>query len=64
MDFLGLRNLDVIEDAVDIVRRSRGVELDVEALPLDDATYEMLRAGDSVGVFQLESEGCGTRSSR
>ena len=58
MDFLGLRNLDVIEDAVEIVKRSRGVDLDVENLPLDDAkTYEMLRAGDSVGVFQLESEG-------
>ena len=58
MDFLGLRNLDVIEDAVEIVKRSRGVELDVENLPLDDEkTYEMLRAGDSVGVFQLESEG-------
>jgi len=58
MDFLGLRNLDVIEDAVEIVGRSRGVELDVETLPLDDAaTYEMLARGDSVGVFQLESEG-------
>jgi len=58
MDFLGLRNLDVIEDAVAIIERSRGVELDVEKLPLDDArTYEMLTAGDSVGVFQLESEG-------
>ena len=58
MDFLGLRNLDVIEDAVDIVRRSRGVELDIEGLPLDDAkTFEMLARGDSIGVFQLESEG-------
>ncbi len=58
MDFLGLRNLDVIEDAVEIVKRSRGVDLDVENLPLDDEkTYEMLRDGDSVGVFQLESEG-------
>jgi len=58
MDFLGLRNLDVIEDAVEIVRRSRGVELDMERIPLDDArTYEMLSAGDSVGVFQLESDG-------
>ena len=58
MDFLGLRNLDVIEDAVEIVRRSRGVELDMEGIPLDDAkTYEMLSAGDSVGVFQLESDG-------
>jgi len=58
MDFLGLRNLDVIEDAVEIIGRSRGVEIDVEGLPLDDAkTYEMLARGDSVGVFQLESEG-------
>ncbi len=58
MDFLGLRNLDVIEDAVAIVERSRGESIDVEELPLDDeTTYEMLRRGDSVGVFQLESEG-------
>ena len=58
MDFLGLRNLDVIEDAVDIIERSRGKRIDVEKLPLDDArTYEMLTVGDSVGVFQLESEG-------
>jgi DNA polymerase-3 subunit alpha len=58
MDFLGLRNLDVIEDAVDIIQRSRGTEVDVEQLPLDDTkTYEMLTAGDSIGVFQLESEG-------
>ena len=58
MDFLGLRNLDVIEDAVDIIRRSRGVEIEMESIPLDDAkTYEMLARGDSVGVFQLESEG-------
>ncbi len=58
MDFLGLRNLDVIEDAVKFVERSRGEKIDVEQLPLDDEpTYEMLRRGDSVGVFQLESEG-------
>jgi DNA polymerase-3 subunit alpha len=58
MDFLGLRNLDVIEDAVDIIHRSRGVELEMERIPLDDAkTYEMLARGESVGVFQLESDG-------
>jgi DNA polymerase III subunit alpha len=58
MDFLGLRNLDVIEDAVEIVRRSRGVELDIAAIPMDDAkTFEMLSRGDGTGVFQLESEG-------
>ena len=58
MDFLGLRNLDVIEDAVEIIERSRGAQIDIEAMPLDDPkTYEMLSAGDSVGVFQLESDG-------
>ncbi len=58
MDFLGLRNLDVIEDAIDIIRRSRGVEIDIDKIPLDDPkTYEMLSRGDSIGVFQLESEG-------
>src|SRR4051794_8554529 len=58
MDFLGLRNLDVIEDAIDIIRRSRGEEVDMEAIPVDDAkTYEMLARGDSTGVFQFESEG-------
>ena len=58
MDFLGLRNLDVIEDALDILERSTGTRPDMATLPLDDpATYEMLGRGDSVGVFQFESEG-------
>jgi DNA polymerase-3 subunit alpha len=58
MDFLGLRNLDVIEDALDIVERSTGDRPDMATLPLDHApTYEMLARGDSIGVFQFESEG-------
>jgi DNA polymerase-3 subunit alpha len=58
MDFLGLRNLDVIEDALDIIERSTGQRPDMTTLPLDDpATYEMLSRGDSTGVFQFESEG-------
>jgi DNA polymerase III subunit alpha len=64
MDFLGLRNLDVIEDALDIIERSsaaadgEGGRPDMTTLPLDDArTYEMLARGDSTGVFQFESEG-------
>jgi DNA polymerase III subunit alpha len=53
MDFLGLRNLDVIDKAVELVGG-----LDVGSLPLDDrATYEMLARGDSMGVFQFESSG-------
>jgi DNA polymerase III subunit alpha len=58
MDFLGLRNLDVIEDALDIIERSTGSRPDMTTLPLDDPlTYEMLARGDSTGVFQFESEG-------
>jgi DNA polymerase III subunit alpha len=58
MDFLGLRNLDVIEDALDIVERSTGTRPDMGTLPLDDEkTYEMMAEGDAVGVFQFESEG-------
>jgi DNA polymerase III subunit alpha len=58
MDFLGLRNLDVIEDAVEIIERSRGERIDIEAIPMDDRrTYEMLARGDSIGVFQFESDG-------
>jgi DNA polymerase-3 subunit alpha len=58
MDFLGLRNLDVIEDAIEIIARSRGETIAMETIPLDDRkTYAMLAAGDSTGVFQFESEG-------
>jgi DNA polymerase III subunit alpha len=58
MDFLGLRNLDVIEDALDIVERSTGERPDMSTLPLDhEPTYQMLSEGDSIGVFQFESEG-------
>jgi DNA polymerase-3 subunit alpha len=58
MDFLGLRNLDVIEDALDIIERSTGERPNMATLPLDDGrTYAMMAAGDSVGVFQFESEG-------
>jgi DNA polymerase-3 subunit alpha len=58
MDFLGLRNLDVIEDATKIIERSRGERIDIKDIPLDDAeTSQMLSKGDSVGVFQFESDG-------
>jgi DNA polymerase-3 subunit alpha len=58
MDFLGLRNLDVIEDAVAIIERSRGERIDIKDIPLDDPkTFQMLSRGDSIGVFQFESDG-------
>ncbi len=55
MDFLGLRNLSVIERALDLIERSTGQRPDIDDVALDDeATLAMLRRGDSVGVFQLE----------
>ena len=56
MDFLGLRNLDVITDTVEMVRATRDPSFDIDRVPLDDpATYELLTRGDTIGVFQLES---------
>ena len=58
MDFLGLRNLDVIAGAEHIIRESGRPDFDLETVPLDDErTYSMLAAGDSEGVFQFESSG-------
>jgi len=55
MDFLGLRNLDVIEMALDLVEANTGCRPDIDAVPLDDEpTLEMLRRGESIGIFQLE----------
>ncbi|MGU3434140.1 DNA polymerase III subunit alpha [Actinomycetes bacterium M1A6_2h] len=55
MDFLGLRNLTVIGDALDNIKANRGIDIDLDALPLDDpATYELLSRGDTLGVFQLD----------
>ena len=56
MDFLGLRNLDVIEDTLDLIEEVHGTRPDIDAVALDDEpTYELLREGRSIGVFQLES---------
>ncbi|MGH2806060.1 MAG: DNA polymerase III subunit alpha, partial [Actinomycetota bacterium] len=58
MDFLGLRNLTVIDVTRENVTANQGVDIDVDGLDLaDDKVYEMLRRGDSDGVFQLESDG-------
>ncbi len=58
MDFLGLRNLTVINHCVKIIERSRGVKLDLQALTYDDKpTYQLLCDADTNGVFQLESDG-------
>ncbi len=55
MDFLGLRNLDVISDTVELIQTTRGIELDIDAVALDDpATYALLQRGEGIGIFQLE----------
>ena len=55
MDFLGLRNLTIIGDALENIKANRGVEVVLETLALDDpATYELLSRGDTLGVFQLD----------
>ncbi|HLF39951.1 MAG TPA: DNA polymerase III subunit alpha, partial [Acidimicrobiia bacterium] len=55
MDFLGLRNLSVIDRTLELIEASTGERLDIDNVPLDDEpTFEMLRAGLSIGVFQLE----------
>ena len=57
-DFLGLKTLTVIKKAVDWIKASRGLELKIDEIPLDDkATYEMLQRGDTSAVFQFESAG-------
>ncbi|WP_240470773.1 DNA polymerase III subunit alpha [Haematomicrobium sanguinis] len=58
MDFLGLRNLTIISDAVENVKLNKDVDLDLEHLPTDDrASYELLSRGDTLGVFQFDSGG-------
>ena len=55
MDFLGLRNLDVLDITLDLVEASTGQRPDIDRVPLDDPkTFELLCRGDTVGVFQLE----------
>jgi DNA polymerase-3 subunit alpha len=56
MDFLGLRNLDVISDAVEMIRKQRDPSFDIDTVPLDDQlTFDLLSRGETIGVFQLES---------
>jgi DNA polymerase-3 subunit alpha len=55
MDFLGLRNLDVITDTLAMLKITQGIDVDIDTVPLDDdLTLQLLRNGDSIGVFQLE----------
>ncbi len=58
MDFLGLRNLTMITKTCKMVKKYRGIDVDINHIPLDDKpTYDMLVKGETIGVFQLESQG-------
>jgi DNA polymerase-3 subunit alpha len=58
MDFLGLRNLTTLEDALNFVKQTHGTTIDIHEVPLDDkATFDLIGRGETIGVFQLESGG-------
>ena len=58
MDFLGLKTLTIIKDAIAMIKENHGVEIDPDEIPLDDPkTYELFQRGETVGVFQYESAG-------
>lgn len=58
MDFLGLKNLTIIQNTLNIVRKTKGIDIDIDTIPLDDqAAYELLQKANTTGVFQLESSG-------
>jgi DNA polymerase III subunit alpha len=58
MDFLGLKTLTIIKDALVLIKRNHGVDIDIDDIPMDDEkTYELYQRGDTIGTFQFESEG-------
>lgn len=58
IDFLGIRNLSMISETIDLVKRNEGKDIDIYRIPLDDKpTYELLKKVNTIGIFQLESEG-------
>ncbi|HOX41014.1 MAG TPA: DNA polymerase III subunit alpha [bacterium] len=58
MDFLGLANLSIVQNAIKIIKKTRGLEIILDEIPLDDEkTFKLLSRGETIGVFQLESEG-------
>ncbi len=58
MDFLGLKNLSIMKDTVENIRRIKGIDVDIDSIPIDDKkTYELYCAGHTLGTFQFESTG-------
>lgn len=58
MDFLGLKTLSIIKDALDFIKESKGIDLDIDAIPLDDKkTFQLYSRGETTALFQFESPG-------
>ena len=58
MDFLGLKTLSIIKDAVENIKLSRGIEIDINSIPLEDEkTFQLYSRGETTALFQFESEG-------
>jgi DNA polymerase-3 subunit alpha len=58
MDFLGLKTLSIIKDAIDNIKKSKGIDINIEEIPLDDKkTFELFSNGETTGIFQFESTG-------
>ena len=58
MDFLGLKNLTIIQNSIKMIKKNHGIDINIEKIPLDDdKTFKLLRDGLTIGIFQLESTG-------
>ncbi len=58
MDFLGLRTLTIIKDAIKLIKKTRNIDIDIDAIPLDDPiTFQLFQKGQTKGIFQFESPG-------
>jgi len=58
MDFLGLKTLTIIKDALALIKKNKGIDIDIDKIPFDDKkTYELYQRGETIGTFQFESEG-------
>ena len=58
MDFLGLKTLTIIKNALELIKQNHGVDIDIDNIPLDDEkTFELYQHGDTIGTFQFESPG-------
>ena len=58
MDFLGLKTLSIIKDAIDNIKKTRGIEIDIDSIPLEDRkTFDLFSNGETTGIFQFESTG-------